>query len=177
MAMTAFQAQGYLLVPGLIDTTAYYAFFGKLVASGGGKANRQVPGSTGFYKEPLCEKLLAHLLPKIESLTGHELYKTYSYARHYECGNELAPHVDRGACEVTASLALGHEGEIWPLWVEDHNGEHHSFLLQPGDALIFRGQELVHWREKNRHGSCAQVFLHYVDRNGPNAHCRDDLER
>lgn len=175
--MNDFQKQGYLYVPCLIDTSAYYRFFGKLVESGRGDVgDKQVPGSTGFYKEMLFEKLLEHLLPKIEAHTGHELFKTYSYARRYELGNELKPHVDREACEVTATLALGFEGEIWPIWVEDRAKVHHSFLLRPGDALIFRGVELNHWREKNSFGPCSQVFLHYVDRNGPYANCKDDAE-
>lgn len=152
-------------------------FFGKLVESGRGDVNdKQVPGATSFYKEMLFEKLLEHLLPKIETLTGYELFKTYSYARRYEIGNELKPHVDREACEITATLALGADGEIWPIWVEDREKKHHSFSLAPGDALIFRGMELRHWREKNRYGSCSQVFLHYVDRNGPYARCKDDAK-
>jgi hypothetical protein len=53
----------------------------------------------------------------------------------------------------------------------------HSFLLRPGDALLFKGIELTHWREKNTFGPCSQVFLHYVDQNGPYAYCRDDLVR
>lgn len=86
--MNDFQKQGYLYVPCLIDTSAYYRFFGKLVESGRGDAgDKQVPGSTCFYKNPLFEKLLEHLLPKIEAHTGHELY---SYARQYEIGNELS---------------------------------------------------------------------------------------
>lgn len=143
-----------------------------------GKGNpddSQVPSSRGFYKEILFEKLLEHLLPKIELHTGLKLFKTYSYARRYEIGNILKPHVDRESCEITATLALGHEGEIWPIWVEDREKKHHSFLLKPGDALIFRGMELKHWREENRFAPCSQVFLHYVDKNGPHAHRKDDL--
>lgn len=173
--MNDFQSQGYLFVPSLIDTTAYDAFLVKLAELGKGKRDtKQVPGAAGFYKEPLFERLLEHLLPAIEAHTGLALHKTYSYARRYELGNELKRHLDREACEVTASLALGYEGEIWPLWVEDRQGKPRSFLLRPGDALIFRGAELFHWREMNRYGPSTQVFLHYVDRNGPHAAYRDD---
>lgn len=173
--MNEFMQKGYLYVPGLIDTSAYYTFFGKLCEMGKGNPDdKQVPGSKSFYGMPLFEKLLEHLQPKIEAHTGVALFKTYSYARRYEIGNELKPHVDRKACEITATLALGFEGEIWPIWVEDREKVHHSFLLQPGDALIFRGMELKHWREENRFGPCSQVFLHYVDKNGPHACCKDD---
>lgn len=175
--MNMFQSQGYLLVPGLIDTTAYAAFLLKLAELGKGKRDeKQVPGSIAFYREPLFERLLEHLLPAIESHTGLALYKTYSYARCYELGNELERHLDREACEITVSLALGHEGEIWPLWLEDRQGQTHAVMLRPGDALIFRGAELPHWREVNRHGPSTQAFLHYVDRDGPHAACRDDAD-
>lgn len=173
--MSDFQKNGYLFVPGLIDTFAYFAFFKKLLESGGGVVEeKQVPGSRGFYKELLFEKLLEHLLPTIEAHTGCQLFKTYSYARQYEIGHELKPHRDRSACEITATLALGAEGEVWPIWVEDRAKVNHSFWLRAGDALIFRGMELKHWREENRYGPCSQVFLHYVDRNGPCARYKDD---
>ncbi|MBD9362443.1 hypothetical protein [Methylomonas fluvii] len=173
--MNEFQNNGYLFVPSLIDTLAYDCFLKKLAAYGKGNSDeKQVTGSVVFYKEGLFEKLLEHLLPQIEVLTGVDLFKAYSYARRYEMGNELKPHIDRESCEITVSLALGFEGEIWPLWVEDRMKKHHSFLLQAGDALIFRGKELLHWREINRYGPCSQVFLHYVDRHGLYANFRDD---
>lgn len=173
--MNEFQQNGFLLVPELINTSEYDRFFEKIVSLGRGNSEEtQVPGSTGFYKEVLFEKLLEHLLPKIEQYTGLALFKTYSYARRYRIGNELKPHRDREACEITVTLALGYEGEIWPIWVENKEKVSCSFLLNPGDALIFRGRELVHWREKNRFGACSQVFLHYVERNGLYADHRDD---
>lgn len=95
--MSDFQKNGYLLVPGLINTSAYFNFFKKLVELGKGKIeDKQVPGARSFYGEPLFEKLLEHLLPKIELHTGHQ----------------LKPHRDRSACEITAILALGVTGDI-----------------------------------------------------------------
>jgi hypothetical protein len=42
-------------------------------------------------------------------------------------------------------------------------------LLQPGDALLYRGHDCFHWRDAYAGQQLAQVFLHYVDRNGPHA--------
>ena len=42
--------------------------------------------------------------------------------------------------------------------------------LEPGDGVIYRGCEVEHWREAfdAPTGSWqTQVFLHYVDKNGP----------
>jgi len=37
--------------------------------------------------------------------------------------------------------------------------------LKIGDMLIYRGNELEHWRESFKGENCAQVFLHYNDKN------------
>jgi len=174
----SFKENGYKFVKGLMnDTSNYRKMMNRLVELGKGKHDQQVPGSQGFYKEALFEKLLEHLLPAIEEHSGYKLYKTYSYARQYHLGEELKKHRDRHACEVTVSLCLGNEGETWPLWLKDRHGENHSFALEPGDAFIFKGIELVHWREPNTFGPCSQVFLHYVDQDGPYASERDDKGR
>jgi hypothetical protein len=47
--------------------------------------------------------------------------------------------------------------------------------MDVGDAIIYKGQEKVHWREPYKEGKWqAQVFLHYVDANGPNAEWKYD---
>lgn len=169
-----FKKNGYLFVPDMVETSGYYNYINKLEALGMGKEDRTYPGAKCFYKEPLFEKLLESLLPRIESLTGYKLNKTYSYARQYKIGNILKPHKDREACEFTVSLALGSKGGIWPIWIEDRSKERRSLSLKPGDAVILFGSELTHWREENKYGPCAQVFFHYVDQDGPFAKFKDD---
>jgi hypothetical protein len=39
----------------------------------------------------------------------------------------------------------------------------------PGDALLYRGIDLFHWRDAYPGEALVQVFLHYVDRDGPHA--------
>jgi hypothetical protein len=42
--------------------------------------------------------------------------------------------------------------------------------MQVGDAVLYRGMNIEHWREKYTEGQWqAQVFLHYVDADGPHA--------
>lgn len=164
-----FQKDGYLLVENLADVSNYFAVANKLKELGKGNFDQQVPGSLAFYKEPFFETLLVKLLPKIELITGYKLFKTYSYARYYNPGDELKPHNDRNACEVTVSLALGGDTVQWPLWIEDRHNEKRSFVLKPGDAMVFKGIELKHWREANTAGPSAYLFLHYVNAEGPYA--------
>ena len=35
--------------------------------------------------------------------------------------------------------------------------------LKPGDMLVYRGEDLEHWREKFKGKECIQVFMHYND--------------
>jgi hypothetical protein len=46
--------------------------------------------------------------------------------------------------------------------------------MQPGDAVLYRGTEYVHWRDAFSGERAAQVFLHYMDRNGPHAEWKFD---
>ncbi len=39
--------------------------------------------------------------------------------------------------------------------------------LHPGDAVLFRGIERTHWRDAYDGEAAVQLFLHYVDRDGP----------
>ena len=58
---------------------------------------------------------------------------------------------------------------------KEHIGDTTSVLLEEGDAAIYRGCEVVHWREAYNEGTkLAQVFLHYVDANGKFTEWKDD---
>ena len=46
--------------------------------------------------------------------------------------------------------------------------------LGPGDAMLYRGCECPHWRDAFDGEQCAQVFLHYVDADGPYSEWRYD---
>jgi PKHD-type hydroxylase len=47
--------------------------------------------------------------------------------------------------------------------------------MSAGDAMLYRGMNKVHWREPYKEGKWqAQVFLHYVDADGPHAEWKYD---
>ena len=120
-----------------------------------------------YYGDPFMESLLEMLLPRIEEKSGLALWPTYSYFRVYKGGDVLKRHRDRPSCEVSATLSLGYETTApWPIWLEVDGGAQ-SFALQPGDALLYKGTVLPHWRESFVGTHSVQVFLHYVDQNGP----------
>ena len=134
----------------------------------------QVAGTPSAYGDFIMDGLLEKLLPDIERASGIQLFPTYSYFRVYKNGDILARHTDRPSCEISVTLCLGFEGEkSWPIWVEGRHGVF-SADLKPGDVLVYRGMECPHWREAFEGIRQAQVFLHYVDQNGPCAEWKFD---
>lgn len=138
------------------------------------RGDAMVPGTPARYGAPEMDALLKRLRPKVEAATSLRLYPSYSYLRIYNRGDQLAAHVDRPACEVSVSLMLGQEAaRPWPLWVEAR-GNRYAASLRPGDALIYRGMECRHWRHTFRGSWQCQLFLHFVDRDGPHASWKFD---
>lgn len=114
------------------------------------------------YGDVLMDMILQDLKPKIEKKIEIELVENYTYTRIYKTGNELTRHFDRPSCEISGTLNLG--GDNWPIFLDPTGGKDEkgiSVNLNAGDILIYRGNDLEHWREPFTGEKCAQVFLHY----------------
>lgn len=134
----------------------------------------QVSNAPVAYGDPRLDALLEQLRGQVEQATGVQLFPTYSYLRVYQHGNVLKAHMDRPAAEISMTVNLGMSAaEPWPIWIAGPRGVS-SIALNPGDGLIYRGCDCYHWREPFPGNHLAQVFLHYVDRNGPNAEWKFD---
>src|SRR5262245_43737865 len=167
----SYARNGYALLAGLLGSSVHsflndYAV--KAVEAGRFTVgDTQLADTPRLYGDPLMETLLEMLVPRVEAETGHRLYPTYSYLRVYQRGDVLARHTDRASCETSLTINLGCQGnERWPIWL-DPDGEARAFDLDPGDGLLYRGIEVPHWREAFRGERMVQLFLHYVDREGP----------
>lgn len=142
---------------------------------------------------PVLETFLWGLTPRISDLTGKNLLPTYAYFRTYQQGDVCRIHSDRPACEHSLSLTLAYSDDIqWPLAVADlpfdpsesagvtgmdHFGSTPStaFPMSPGDAVLYRGKDYCHGRPMpNPNRWSAHLFLHWVDRDGPNANLAFD---
>jgi hypothetical protein len=130
----------------------------------------QCPKSQGVHGELVFDKLLEYCLPYFEKACGKQLYPTYSYARLYDTQTEvLEVHVDREACEISATITLGFDGNVWSIYMGDNKDKTNPTKIDMGigDAVLYKGLEKWHWRESYFEGNWqAQVFLHYVDANG-----------
>jgi PKHD-type hydroxylase len=76
-------------------------------------------------------------------------------------GSELKPHVDKPSCEysVTINLFQSHE---WPIYMDIE-----PIYMEQGDALLYKGCEVEHHRKIFEGDEYIQIFLHYVNTDGP----------
>lgn len=147
----------------------------RLVAEQATTKDVQCPKSEAIHGAVAFDQLLVDLLPHFERASGKRLYPTYSYARLYKPGEELKVHVDRPACEISATITLGFEGKVWPIYMGDKGEKNASKIeMDVGDAVLYRGMEKYHWRKKFKGKWQAQVFLHYVDADGPHKEWKFD---
>lgn len=137
--------------------------------------DKQVPNTYSHYADIVMETLLLKLKPIMEKYTKLKLNENYSYARIYKKGDILKRHKDRFSCEISTTLNLG--GDSWPIYLDPTGSdnvinEEQNLIkqdapkgikinLKPGDMLVYRGNELEHWREPFEGEICSQVFLHY----------------
>jgi hypothetical protein len=144
-------------------------------ATGGfARSDRQVPDTPAAYGDPLMEDLLESLVPLVEECCGRKLYPTYSYFRVYKSGDILPKHTDRDSCEISLSLCLGYRApKPWPLYIQGASGVF-AACLEPGDGLLYKGVECLHWREPFEGDYASQAFLHYVDQDGDRRSWRYD---
>lgn len=130
------------------------------------KGDDQTFNSLVVYNYPIFLTLLHSMKDRISVLCNKKLVPTYSYSRIYVHGEELDIHTDREACEYSVSINLYQDCE-WALNIHNKfTNQFNSIVLYPGDAVIYKGIEQLHYRDKYHGQIYIQVFLHYVDNDG-----------
>jgi len=169
-----FEKQGYCIVKNVIsnelrDFVTQYALFDEMQDFSPDSTDGQVPGAHYKYADPAMESMLLHLQNMMEENTGLKLFPTYSFYRVYRNGDELVKHRDRPSCEISCTLCFNHSYDsstyTWPIFINNS-----KIVLAPGDLVIYRGCDIVHWREPfdiEEDAWHVQGFFHYVDLNGP----------
>lgn len=179
-----FQKQGYVIVKNFIskemgrhlfEYLRLYEYTQRLQNNEKSfEQDSQVIGSFAVgHGDLVFDSLMKTAKPKMEYYTGLDLFPTYSYTRLYKPGNELEIHRDRPSCEISITLKLSDTGWYnWPIWMVDT-----PYNLNDGDGVIYRGCDLKHWREPCQGYEdyrMGQVFMHYVDKNGPHSEWKYD---
>lgn len=138
----------------------------------------QAPNSYLFQGDRYLNVMGFKTLDKMKEVSGRDLFPTYTYGRIYQAEgpfcdfpDELVPHKDRPSCEISATITIGYPEEIsfndiWPIYIQKEN-QKIKCLLDKGDALLYAGCQYEHWRDPMEYPWHAQLFIHYVDKNGP----------
>lgn len=123
----------------------------------------QVNETYSHYADLCAEILLERGVNIIKEKTGIEVTPTYSYLRIYKHGDSLERHKDRYSCEISATLNI-YKDKDWPIFADPSGKENQDgtpIELEPGDLMLYKGEEIEHWREIFYGEDHIQVFLHY----------------
>ncbi len=125
--------------------------------------------SPAWYNDSLMDVFLKKKLSKVEDESDLKLYSTYAYWRYYVFGATLKKHTDRPACEISVTACIK-KYDDWSIFIKDK-----EFNIEEGDAVLYAGHEVEHWRSGVYKGEgLAQVFFHYVNKNGIYSHHAND---
>lgn len=167
-----FKSKGYTVVRNMIsrdEAARWYHYTLKNLAFGN-KDDGQVPGSPSFYQDKKVATLQKELAPTIERLIQTHLIPVFCYHRIYRTGAVLRMHKDSMRAEISATMNLGQEGEPWDLWLVDYDENTQKITLLPGDALVYYGNRLHHWRGKLENSDLvSQIMFHFVSRSMKNS--------
>jgi len=151
--------------------------------------NSQVYNAHSEYGDTLMETVAHFLLPHMKEKTGLDLCPTYTFFRVYRPGMDLGRHTDRPSCEISTTICLGYNyvntdpNYNWGMYVDPvvnssvnqsggfkSNDNPGTMLAQtPGDAIIYRGCDIEHWRDKFEAAPGSyqvQAFFHYINKDG-----------
>jgi hypothetical protein len=129
------------------------------------EGDSQAPNSSVAYNYISFLELLCEKTPEISEILEETVLPTYTYARVYKNGSILEKHKDRDACEISLTLHLGGDNP-WPICIKTPEGENNCVVIEPGDAIMYRGTIAEHWRDAYVGEEYVQVFLHYVRSRG-----------
>ena len=120
------------------------------------------------HNEPIVRYFHRQLTYAISTIAGKPLKPSYVYAGCYQEGAELKKHKDRAQCEYSFTFCLDYSPEpqnetSWPIHLDTSEGTITVFQAI-GDALVYRGCQLPHYRHRLAQGhTSTSIFFHYVD--------------
>lgn len=124
----------------------------------------QCPDSPGFDNP--CKKLALELLPIVQVYSKDKVFYQMNYARKYKFGTELPRHRDRPIFKMGLSLCLDYtmNKKSWPLYFFDETkNQEYEVFLNRGDAVLYQGHKLDHWRYPLDYQNHYQLFIMYND--------------
>jgi hypothetical protein len=170
--MAPLYERGYLQLGGILpryhvgSLRRYYRYHTRMGTFALG--DDQSPGRFVAYDEPTTKYVHQQLARTMSDVTRRVVVPSYNYLAFYQGGAVLDPHTDREACEYTLSLCIDATPDplvygAWPLGLMTRDGPI-SVALGIGEALLFTGRQLSHWRDRLPEGyTSSSVLFHFVD--------------
>ena len=163
----------YLVIHGAVSpllVAALRRHFRALVRAGHLSADGVIPmcHRDVMYGEFTSLYLQDQLYRWLNGIVAKPIKSSYTYSARYHSGSTLTAHRDRPQCLWNVSFAIDADPEVgregaWPLYFQVGE-ETRSANLGLGDAVLYSGTELLHWRDALPAGRTASLcFLHYVD--------------
>jgi hypothetical protein len=119
------------------------------------------------YNDVLATHLHRQTAHVIRQVTGASVVPSFSYVSRYLAGTKLDRHVDRDQCHFTLSCLIDSKhgldlGRSSPLHLESR-GKTREVRLELGEAIVYEGRKVPHWREVMRPGEeQTTLLLFYV---------------
>jgi len=119
------------------------------------------------HNESVAQFFHHQLTKAVADLVGEPVKASYVYFSSYLGGADLEKHLDRPQCEFSLTLQLDYAPEPtgatpWPLYLDVPAGKVTVYQAL-GDALLYRGHQIPHYRSPLREGHVSShIFFHYV---------------
>ena len=169
-----FRKGGYAPLQGLIHPFhlgAMRTYYRQLIRDGGMPLGDAQTSRRYFAHNERIACFFHHQLSAVVGdIVGAPVKPSYVYVASYQPGARLLKHTDRPQCEYSISMCIDFTPEPsrqtpWPLRLETKNGPVKVFQ-GIGDALLYRGPELPHYRTTLAKGcTSTSIFFHYVHRD------------
>jgi hypothetical protein len=116
---------------------------------------------------PVIRYFHEKLTPLIRRILGEDVYPNYGCFVHYPAGSSLPRHRDFGHCNWAMSVAIDHTPGASSLCFELRTEARRVDIeMQTGDAVLYCGGELIHFRDPLPPGhSATPLILCFAKKN------------
>jgi hypothetical protein len=122
-----------------------------------------------IYGDPAFDSFGKMSAPMLSNLVGKELAFSHTLAKILVNDDHQLPHVNKEHLEHTVTVFLGGTYEkLWPIWMQklDTHLAPQLCALEEGDAVIYMGNKVHHWRDHYEGTDYYQLTMHYVEAEG-----------
>lgn len=118
-----------------------------------------------LYDLSFLQKDADEILGRFSSILQKELLFSYSFGMKYYPGGILPPHVDRPHSQYGININVWKSEHDFPIIVTDPNTKKQTAInLDIGDAMIYKGSELIHERKEITEGNTIQFMVFGVEK-------------